>query len=406
MRPRGNAAGETREKEKERKIVKWPRIINLHTEQSPQKGREFSLGRDRKGENGGLRRGRPPPRRRTFFKNFLEYFTTTPLSLVVVVVVLLTSVRWSVRLCPPAGDIVGPGVGDWRRLQIYDDSSSSPATLESSRKLLRRERTSLFACLEIIWRVACCRDRPPATPRLPENRPNETDNLHKEARGRRSVAELSLDDLRRRRSRGWTRESLSVTFRQTSSSTPIIRHDTIFVHISTRRERFNIYIFLVEEQETLVDLFGLESVWKVFCRGEGEECRSRSGEETGNPLIRFLDSLLVESGCRYPRLWPTHEIRHAWPSCFRAPQFRRRTRPVSRENLVSVRRQTSDQSETQFLARRCSLLPVVSSMGTRDGRKAEGRDNLCQLFNGRGKIGKPQKSQEYGRNGNIGEMCW
>lgn len=310
------------------------------------------------------------------------------------------------RLCPPAGDIVGPGVGDWRRLQIYDDSSSSPATLESSRKLLRRERTSLFACLEIIWRVACCRDRPPATPRLPENRPNETDNLHKEARGRRSVAELSLDDLRRRRSRGWTRESLSVTFRQTSSSTPIIRHDTIFVHISTRRERFNIYIFLVEEQETLVDLFGLESVWKVFCRGEGEECRSRSGEETGNPLIRFLDSLLVESGCRYPRLWPTHEIRHAWPSCFRAPQFRRRTRPVSRENLVSVRRQTSDQSETQFLARRCSLLPVVSSMGTRDGRKAEGRDNLCQLFNGRGKIGKPQKSQEYGRNGNIGGMCW
>lgn len=161
MRPRGNAAGETREKEKERKIVKWPRIINLHTEQSPQKGREFSLGRDRKGENGGLRRGRPPPRRRTFFKNFLEYFTTTPLSLVVVVVVLLTSVRWSVRLCPPAGDIVGPGVGDWRRLQIYDDSSSSPATLESSRKLLRRERTSLFACLEIIWRVACCRDHRP-----------------------------------------------------------------------------------------------------------------------------------------------------------------------------------------------------------------------------------------------------
>lgn len=146
------------------------------------------------------------------------------------------------RLCPPAGDIVGPGVGDWQRLQIYDDSSSSPATLESSRKLLRRERTSLFACLEIIWRVACCRDRPPATPRLPENRPNETDNLHKEARGRRSVAELSLDDLRRRRSRGWTRESLSVTLRQTSSSTPIIRHDTIFVHISTRRERFNIYI--------------------------------------------------------------------------------------------------------------------------------------------------------------------
>lgn len=74
MRPRGNAAGETREKEKERKIVKWPRIINLHTEQSPQKGREFSLGRDRKGENGGLRRGRPPPRRRTFFKNFLRIF--------------------------------------------------------------------------------------------------------------------------------------------------------------------------------------------------------------------------------------------------------------------------------------------------------------------------------------------
>lgn len=65
------------------------------------------------------------------------------------------------RLCPPAGDIVGPGVGDWRRLQIYDDSSSSPATLESSRKLLRRERTSLFACLEIIWRVACCRDHRP-----------------------------------------------------------------------------------------------------------------------------------------------------------------------------------------------------------------------------------------------------
>lgn len=72
-----------------------------------------------------------------------------------------------------------------------------PATLESSRKLLRRERTSLFACLEIIWRVACCRDRPPATPRLPENRPNETDNLHKEAkeRGPATLAQLSLHDL-------------------------------------------------------------------------------------------------------------------------------------------------------------------------------------------------------------------
>lgn len=266
MRPRGNAAGETREKEKERKIVKWPRIINLHTEQSPQKGREFSLGRDRKGENGGLRRGRPPPRRRTFFKNFLEYFTTTPLSLVVVVVVLLTSVRWSVRLCPPAGDIVGPGVGDWRRLQIYDDSSSSPATLESSRKLLRRERTSLFACLEIIWRVACCRDRPPATPRLPENRPNETDNLHKEARGRRSVAELSLDDLRRRRSRGWTR----ISFRHVAPNLVLhAYHSSRYSFISRREENdlIYIYIFLVEEQETLVDLFGLEGL--LSRRGRG-----------------------------------------------------------------------------------------------------------------------------------------
>lgn len=267
MRPRGNAAGETREKEKERKIVKWPRIINLHTEQSPQKGREFSLGRDRKGENGGLRRGRPPPRRRTFFKNFLEYFTTTPLSLVVVVVVLLTSVRWSVRLCPPAGDIVGPGVGDWRRLQIYDDSSSSPATLESSRKLLRRERTSLFACLEIIWRVACCRDRPPATPRLPENRPNETDNLHKEARGRRSVAELSLDDLRRRRSLGDGRENLFPS-RCAKPRPPRLSFVTIrYLFISRREENDLIYIFLVEEQETLVDLFGLERL--LSRRGRG-----------------------------------------------------------------------------------------------------------------------------------------
>lgn len=244
--------------------------------------------------------------------------------------------------------------------------------------------------------------RPPATPRLPENRPNETDNLHKEARGRRSVAELSLDDLRGDGA-GGGRENLFPS-RCAKPRPPRLSFVTIrYSFISRREENDLIYIYFSWRSRKHSWTF---SVWKVFCRGEGEECRSRSGEETGNPLIRFLDSLLVESGCRYPRLWPTHEIRHAWPSCFRAPQFRRRTRPVSRENLVSVRRQTSDQSETQFLARRCSLPPVVSSMGTRDGRKAEGRDNLCQLFNGRGKIGKPQKSQEYGRNGNIGGMCW
>lgn len=56
--------------------------------------------------------------------------------------------------------------------------------------------------LEIIWRVACCRDRPPATPRLPENRPNETDNLHGEEakeRGAATLVQLSLDGLRRNR---------------------------------------------------------------------------------------------------------------------------------------------------------------------------------------------------------------
>lgn len=310
------------------------------------------------------------------------------------------------RLCPPAGDIVGPGVGDWRRLQIYDDSSSSPATLESSRKLLRRERTSLFACLEIIWRVACCRDRPPATPRLPENRPNETDNLHKEARGRRSVAELSLDDLRGDGA-GGGRENLFPS-RCAKPRPPRLSFVTIrYSFISRREENDLIYIYFSWRSRKHSWTF---SVWKVFCRGEGEECRSRSGEETGNPLIRFLDSLLVESGCRYPRLWPTHEIRHAWPSCFRAPQFRRRTRPVSRENLSS---RCEYEGKRRIKARRSFSRAVVRSprWSLRWEREMEGRlreetTDLCQLFNGRGKIGKPQKSQEYGRNGNIGGMCW
>lgn len=292
------------------------------------------------------------------------------------------------RLCPPAGDIVGPGVGDWRRLQIYDDSSSSPATLESSRKLLRRERTSLFACLEIIWRVACCRDHRPhrGYPRTDQTRRI----IYTRRRGGEGAWPNFPSMTFEGDGAGGGRENLFPS-RCAKPRPPRLSFVTIrYLFISRREENDLIYIYFSWRSRKHSWTF---SVWNVFCRGEGEECRSRSGEETGNPLIRFLDSLLVESGCRYPRLWPTHEIRHAWPSCFRAPQFRRRTRPVSRENLVSVRKQTSDQSETQFLARRCSLFPVVSSMGTRDGRKAEGRDNLCQLFNGRGKIGKPQKSQ-------------
>lgn len=172
------------------------------------------------------------------------------------------------RLCPPAGDIVGPGVGDWRRLQIYDDSSSSPATLESSRKLLRRERTSLFACLEIIWRVACCRDRPPATPRLPENRPNETDNLHKEARGRRSVAELSLDDLRRRRSLGDGRENLFPS-RCAKPRPPRLSFVTIrYLFISRREENDLIYIYFSWRSRKHSWIF---SAWNRFGRSFVEE---------------------------------------------------------------------------------------------------------------------------------------
>lgn len=150
--------------------------------------------------------------------------------------------------------------------------------------------------------------RPPATPRLPENRPNETDNLHKEARGRRSVAELSLDDLRRRWSLGDGRENLFPS-RCAKPRPPRLSFVTIrYLFISRREENDLIYIYFSWRSRKHSWTF---SVWNVFCRGEGEECRSRSGEETGNPLIRFLDSLLVESGCRYPRLWPTHEIRHA-----------------------------------------------------------------------------------------------
>lgn len=109
--------------------------------------------------------------------------------------------------------------------------------------------------------------RPPATLRLPENRPNETDNLHKEARGRRSVAELSLDDLRRRRSLGDGRENLFPS-RCAKPRPPRLSFVTIrYLFISRREENDLIYIFLVEEQETLVDLFGLERL--LSRRGRG-----------------------------------------------------------------------------------------------------------------------------------------
>lgn len=142
-----------------------------------------------------------------------------------------------------------------------------------------------------------------------------------------------------------------------------------YLFISRREENDLIYIYFSWRSRKHSWTF---SVWKVFCRGEGEECRSRSGEETGNPLIRFLDSLLVESGCRYPRLWPTHEIRHAWPSCFRAPQFRRRTRPVSRENLSS---RCEYEGKRRIKARRSFSRAVVRSSrwSLRWEREMEGR---------------------------------
>lgn len=108
--------------------------------------------------------------------------------------------------------------------------------------------------------------RPPATPRLPENRPNETDNLHKEARGRRSVAELSLDDLRGDGA-GGGRENLFPS-RCAKPRPPRLSFVTIrYLFISRREENDLIYIFLVEEQETLVDLFGLERL--LSRRGRG-----------------------------------------------------------------------------------------------------------------------------------------
>lgn len=96
------------------------------------------LWKDRKGENGGLReKKKPATETRTFFKIFSKILRRPLPTSCSSLVVPFTNVRWSVRLCPPAGipkGIVGR-VGDWRRRQIYDDSSSSLGNARHVRKL-------------------------------------------------------------------------------------------------------------------------------------------------------------------------------------------------------------------------------------------------------------------------------
>lgn len=105
-----------------------------------------------------------------------------------------------------------------------------------------------------------------------------------------------------------------------------------------------------------------ESVWKdsfvELRRGKNVDRDLGKNGKSLNPILGFRvvpsrvgRKRVSTGGFRYPkpRLWPTYEIRHAWPSCFRAPQFR----PVSRDSSSVSRCEyegVSDQSETQFRA--------------------------------------------------------
>lgn len=174
---------------------------------------------------------------------------------------------------------------------------------------------------------------------------------------------------------------------RTTCETVSIRHAMFSTSTrgGEREERFNmIYIYIARGGAgNAVGPFSEdgESVWKdsfvELRRGKNVDRDLGKNGKSLNPILGFRvvpsrvgRKRVSTGGFRYPkpRLWPTYEIRHAWPSCFRAPQFRPCFQRLVVRLSMRIRRRVGSKRDAVSRALVCSSR-WSEEMEARDGRR-------------------------------------